>query len=247
MCTVSAAFAADGAALRIVANRDERRLRMQARPPERFAPYGVPAIWPVDQEAGGTWAAVTATGLAFVLLNVSAPGWKRTGRDHELVTRGAVIPYLAASADIEDVERRFVSGPARWPCRPFKLLVASIDRLVLLTPLGSIDLEAPLVLSTSSLGDDLVEGPRRTLFADLLASSATAWQAQDRLHQHAWPDRRHVSALMRRADACTVSRTEMVLGREGVEMRYAVLCDGWPAGIAAAPKRLARLRTAAAA
>ena len=247
MCTVSAALAADGASLRIVVNRDERRLRMQARPPERFAPYGVPAIWPVDQEAGGTWAAVTAHGLAFALLNVSAPGWKRTGLDPEWVTRGAVIPYLAASADIVDVERRFVSGPARWPCRPFKLLVASIDRLVLLTPMGSSDLDTPVVLSTSSLGDELVEGPRRTLFADLLASSATAWQAQDRLHQHAWPDRRHVSALMRRADACTVSRTEMVLGRESVEMRYAALCDGWPAGIAATPKRLARLRSAAAA
>ena len=247
MCTVSAAYAPDGTALRIVINRDERRLRMQARPPEKFAPYGVPAIWPVDQEAGGTWAAVTANGLAFVLLNVSAPRWKSTAFDHEVVTRGAVIPYLAASADIEDVERRFVSGPARWPCRPFKLLVASVDRLVLLTPMGAIDLDAPIVLATSSLGDELVEGPRRALFADLLATSATAWQAQDRLHQHAWPDRRHVSALMRRADACTVSRTEMLLSREGVEMRYAALSDGWPAGIAVAPKRLARLRTAAAA
>lgn len=247
MCTVSAAFSPDGAALRIVVNRDERRLRMQARPPERFTPYGVPAIWPVDQEAGGAWAAVTANGLAFVLLNVSAPTWKWTGLDHELVTRGAVIPYLAPAAGIEDAERRFVSGPARWPCRPFKLLVVSIDRLMLLTSMGGIDLDAPMVLSTSSLGDELVEDPRRALFADLLASSTTAWQAQDRLHQHAWPDRRHVSALMRRADACTVSRTEMLLSREGVEMRYAALLDGWPAGITVAPKRLARLRTAAAA
>jgi len=245
MCTVSVAHSPDGAALRILVNRDERRVRMQARPPARFAPDGVPAIWPVDQEAGGTWAAVTGPGLAFALLNVSAP-WPPAG-DGPITTRGAIIPYLAPAADLEDAERRFVSGPARWPCRPFTLLVASCDRLLLMSPQGTVELDAPLVLSTSSLGDALVEGPRRALFANLLSSSATAWQAQDRLHQHAWPDRRHVSALMSRPDACTVSRTEMVVTRDGAEMRYAALVDGWPVGVAAPPMRVARLRDEAAA
>lgn len=245
MCTVSAAFSPDGAALRIVVNRDERRLRMQARPPERFAPYGVAAVWPVDQQAGGTWVAATANGLAFALLNASAPSPVAAGG--ELVSRGAIIPYLAPSADVEDAMRRFVSGPARWPCRPFKLLVASLDRLVLLMPTGSIDLDAPMVLSTSSLGDELVEQPRRRLFQGLLTSSATAWQAQDRLHQHAWPDRRHLSALMRRADASTVSRTEIVIDRDGIRMRYVALIDEWPSGVAVPPVFLEQRRGAVAA
>jgi hypothetical protein len=246
MCTVSAAGSPDGAALRIVINRDERRLRMQARPPVPCSVYGVRALWPVDQEAGGTWTAITENGLAFALLNVAAPG-PLPAPGEEPVSRGAVIPYLARSTDVDDAERRFVSGPARWPCRPFKLLVASCDRLVLLTPQGSVDLDTPVVLSTSSLGDELVEAPRHALFQELLASSGSTWQAQDRLHQHAWPDRRHLSVLMSRSDACTVSRTEILLTREGGEMRYAALRDGWPVGVAAPPIRIEHRRVAAAA
>lgn len=245
MCTVSAVHSSDGAALRIVVNRDERRLRMQARPPARFSVYGVGAAWPVDPEAGGTWVAVNDHGLAFALLNVWAPA--RYPAQDDRVSRGAVIPYLARSADVEEAERRFVSGPARWPCRPFKLLVASCDRLVLLSPQGAMDLDAPVVLGTSSLGDALVEAPRRALFEELLGTSATAWQAQDRLHQHAWPDRRHVSVLMSRGDACTVSRTEIVLTREGGELRYAALGNGWPIGVATPPLRIGRMRAIAAA
>ena len=245
MCTVSAVHSPDGTALRIVINRDERRLRMQAQPPARFSAYGAGAVWPVDPEAGGTWVAVNDRGLAFALLNVWAP--ERYPVQDAPVSRGAVIPYLVRAAGVEDAERRFVSGPARWPCRPFKVLVASRDRLVLLSPQGATDLDAPMVLGTSSLGDELVEAPRRALFEELLASSADAWQAQDRLHRHAWPDRRHVSVLMSRADACTVSRTEIVLTREGGEMRYAALRDGWPIGVATPPLSIGRVRAIAAA
>lgn len=238
MCTVSAVRSLDGSALRLMINRDERRLRMEARPPVLFTDGAAPAAWPVDQQAGGTWTAITANGLAFALLNVASPPW-REARDAAAVTRGAIIPHLAAAVDLLDVERRFFDGPARWPCRPFKLLAASFDRMVELTSTGAIDRQAPEILSTSSLGDDLVDAPRRALFATLLATSASPWLAQERLHQHAWPDRRHLSVLMSRAEACTVSRTEIVITRAGSEMRYVALRDGWPAGAAAPVVRLA--------
>ena len=64
MCTVSAAHSSDGKSMRLVINRDERRNRMSARPPAMFDCDGVPAAWPVDLQAGGTWAAITAHGLA---------------------------------------------------------------------------------------------------------------------------------------------------------------------------------------
>jgi hypothetical protein len=246
MCTVSAALGPGGDALRLVINRDERRLRMQARPPAMFAPSGVSAIWPVDHEGGGTWAAVTEHGLAFALLNASGP-WAGAGLSDELVSRGAIIPYLAQAIDIDEVERRFRSGPACWPCRPFKLLVASLDRVVMLSPSAGVDIDPPFVVATSGLGDQLVDGPRRAVFADLLRTSASAWEAQDRLHQHVWPDRRHLSALMSRPDACTVSRTTILLTRERGEMRYCAIVDGWPSGVAAQPLTIGRRRAAVAA
>lgn len=246
MCTVSAALSADGAALRIVINRDERRLRMQARPPAVFERDGVPAIWPVDQHAGGTWAALNAHGLAFALLNASS-SWGQSALAVEPITRGSIVPFLTPACDIDDAVGRFASGPAQWPCRPFKLLVASRDRTVVLTPHRSTDLQVPFVLATSSLGDELVDGARRALFEHLLENSPNAWRAQDRLHQHAWPDRRHLSALMSRVDACTVSRTEMVIVGDSSEMRYAALIDGWPAGVVTPSVKLAHRRAVAAA
>jgi hypothetical protein len=44
-----------------------------------------------------------------------------------------------------------------------------------------------------------------------------------------------------------VSRTEILLTREGGEMRYAALRDGWPVGVAAPPIRIEHRRVAAAA
>jgi uncharacterized protein with NRDE domain len=244
VCTVSAARTPDGDALRIVINRDERRSRMSARPPELFECGGVTAAWPVDQHAGGTWAAITASGLAFALLNVSSTP---ASTDDRLVTRGAIIPALAEAVDIDDAVQRFGSGPAHWSCRPFKLVIASLERLVVLTPQGISDIELPAVLATSGLGDAVVEAPRRQLFEELLRTSASAWQAQDRLHQHAWPDRRHLSVLMSRVDACTVSRTEILIARDSSTLRYAAIHDGWPAGIAVPPVTISRRRVAVAA
>jgi hypothetical protein len=244
VCTVSAAGTPEGDALRLVINRDERRNRMRARPPELFECGGLTAAWPVDQQAGGTWAAITAGGLAFALLNAASTPASSADR---LVTRGAIIPALAGAGDIDQAERLFASGPRHWPCRPFKLMIASLERVVVLSPQGVCEIALPAVLATSGLGDALAEAPRRQLFDELLRSSASPWQAQDRLHQHAWPDRRHLSVLMSRVDACTVSRTEMVIARDSSTLRYAAIHDGWPAGVAVPPVKICRRRVAVAA
>ena len=99
---------------------------------------------------------------------------------------------------------------------------------------------------SSSLGDDRVLQPRRELFRHLLATERDPFQAQDRLHRHAWPDRRHLSVLMSRTDACTVSRTEVRLEAGSVEMRYRPLVDGWPGPATARALSLATRVTAAA-
>src|ERR1041385_4608949 len=50
-------------------NRDERRTRAPATPPERRTLDGVPVLAPRDGEAGGTWIAVNAFGHTLALLN----------------------------------------------------------------------------------------------------------------------------------------------------------------------------------
>ena len=67
------------------------------------------------------------------------------------------------------------------------------------------------------------------LFGRLLLGAADPWQAQTRLHHHAWPDRRHLSVMMSRVDARTVSQTEVMLSPAEVTLAYRPVVEGWPA------------------
>jgi hypothetical protein len=249
MCTLSLVAASCGSELRVVMNRDERRTRMIAEPP-RYVPLDAPgigqpadgrrhpttgarALWPRDLERGGTWIAVTDAGLVFALLSVGAA---RTGGTS--VSRGLVIPRIAHTKSIEEVDACWSSLDTAGMA-PFRLVAASRSSVwsavwndhnarLPATRVAITGGDAHLFTS-SSLGDHLVVDSRRALFTDLLASEADPWQAQDRLHRHAWPDRRHLSVLMSRADACTVSRTEVRVANDLALMRYAPIIDGWQA------------------
>ena len=79
-----------------------------------------------------------------------------------------------------------------------------------------------MMLTSSGLGDHLVEGPRRTLFdADPPRTAA----AQDAFHRHRWADRLPLSVAMHRDDARTVSRTVVEVTPEAVTMTYTPVRD----------------------
>jgi hypothetical protein len=208
----------------------------------------MPVISPVDSESLGTWVAASAAGLVFVLLNFNRD--EAIARHVPTTSRGHVIPALVGAYDYDEASSRLGAlDVGRFG--PFRLVIT--DGLALGigqwngTRLVRADsrLTQPAVLSSSSLGDDLVELPRRTLFEDLLAQEVNPWRAQDRLHRHAWPDRRHLSVLMSRATARTVSRTVVETDRDMAAMRYAPILEGWSGPVTNA--QVARLRTPLAA
>ena len=97
-------------------------------------------------------------------------------------------------------------------------VLASDGRTVSVETLG---VSRPLMLTSSSLGDDLVEGPRRSLFERLVVKNDGTWlRAQARFHTHQWPSRPHVSVRMERPDARTVSRTQIDVTSQGSELCY---------------------------
>jgi hypothetical protein len=118
---------------------------------------------------------------------------------------------------------------------PFTLVAVSLDGIAVFdSGTGAFSLTPRArahVFSSSSLGDDLVDGPRRALLAELLRTEPEPWAAQARFHQHAWPDRRHLSVMMSRVNACTVSCTEITMSRTALTMTYRPIVDGWPAGV----------------
>jgi hypothetical protein len=228
MCTLSIVSSPDGSALRLLMNRDEHRLRPVATPPAvHHTPRG-DAVWPTDPVSGGTWMAVTDAGLALVVMN--ADGHRRSPH---LLSRGTIVPLLADAHSVDDVLRGWPELDAS-AFAPFRLFVisrhimavcASWSRTPVLSQVGRAR-----AFASSSLGDAQVERLRGALFASTIRSEADPWAAQTRFHRHAWPHRRHLSVLMSREEACTVSQTEVVITAHTVSLGYRPIVDGWLMG-----------------
>jgi hypothetical protein len=218
MCTVTAvprsrlaspAWATDPLLLRLVCSRDESRSRAEALPPVLQTIDGHRALMPLDPDSGGSWIAVNEFGLVFTLLNANPMG---ASAPAEGKSRGDLVPRLAAATSMSGALARMCdAGAERY--RPFRLVMLDRSQLVECWVEDHrlrhrrAYLQSAMMRTSSSLGDALVEGPRRTLFRRLLHGTAHAAAAQDAFHQHQWPGREHLSVRMERGDACTVSRT----------------------------------------
>ena len=226
MCTVTIVPHDDG--FRLVCNRDERRDRAVATLPMlRRLPHGT-AIFPVDPESGGTWVGVNAAGVAAALLN-RAVSSSAASVNRPLRSRGLIIPTVLdcnSVTDALDIATRL--DPSQFD--GFRLVVAqgsvggvaSSDGLTL--SLQTLDVSRPSMLTSSSLGDDVVESPRRRLFERMMTSDRQTWlDAQGRFHAHQWPARADISIEMERPDARTVSRTLIHVTSQGIEMCYDAL------------------------
>ena len=231
MCTLTAvprsrlglqAWAADPLLLRLVCNRDESKRRAEALPPALQTIDGHRAVMPLDPDSGGSWIAVNEFGLVFTLLNANPMGASAPAVGK---SRGDLVPRLASAISMSDaLARMFDAGAERY--RPFRLVMLDRSQLVECWVEANrlrhrrAYLQSAMMRTSSSLGDGLVEGPRRTLFRRLLHGAAHAAAAQDAYHHHQWPGREHLSVRMERDDASTVSRTVVEVSAGYATMIY---------------------------
>lgn len=81
-----------------------------------------------------------------------------------------------------------------------------------------------MLLTSSSLCDEVVEEPRRRLFERLIGGEERSWvQGQVLFHGHQWRSRPDISIRMERAEAKTVSHTFVSVTGGGIELRYRAL------------------------
>jgi uncharacterized protein with NRDE domain len=226
MCTVSIVNL-PGNLLRIAINRDEQHTRPAALPPQMQIFGEHRAILPIDRGAGGTWAAVSDAGLAMVLLNRNL-GTSTAARK----SRGLIIPSLLHCDSPVNVLQAIANfDPHEFS--PFRLL--AIDRQTV----GRADsdgrrlqitahpiIDEPLMFTSSGLGDELVDAPRRELFESLSLHSA---EAQDRFHKHCWVAVPHLSVCMSREDARTVSYSVIELWPDSARFSYHADAPNLPA------------------
>lgn len=225
MCTLTVVPLPDGRA-RLAFNRDEQRTRPAGLPPvpRRFGARE--AVLPTDPVSGGTWLAVNDAGLALALLNanpespLAAAGGVRS--------RGAIVPALLDCASPAGALAELDRSLRYRDYAPFRLVLVGNgvaadvkwdgrQPMVMNRLLGG----APLLFTSSGLGDHLVEGVRRELFDALFAGQADGWgAAQDAFHRHHWPGREHLSVNMARPDARTVSHAVVELADDGATVTY---------------------------
>jgi uncharacterized protein with NRDE domain len=223
MCTVSIVPTADG--FRLVSNRDESRSRAIASPPRTVRTDGVRAVMPIDPDSGGTWVAGSEHGLAFAILNLNLDTGQPGSKSAQ--SRGEIIPDLLAARTVEEASEMLL-GRSLDSYRPFRLILAAAGIVCELrrSPPISIGrpLTAPVMFTSSGLGDHLVEAPRRALFDRMMAGGGAnaedLIERQDRFHAHQWPSGRHISVMMERAEASTVSRTVLLVEGDCVHMEY---------------------------
>lgn len=217
--------------VRMVCNRDELRTRPAALPPVRRLCGDVPAVMPVDPVSNGTWIGANAAGLVITLLNVyrGSPSLSTRPVDRELRSRGEIIPALLSHPRFEGALRAAEeTNPRDYP--PFRLVIADSHQAVdLLSDGRSIESrvaridEGPVFFTSSGLGDELVEPPRRELFERMFRDRNDPFQVQDEFHGHFWPDKLHLSVAMTRAEARTVSRTTVEMFQSRMRMSYTAI------------------------
>jgi hypothetical protein len=150
----------------------------------------------------------------FALLNRNRP---RRVVSQPARSRGSIIPSLLNFADF-DAARAGAKALDPRSHDSFRLLIVSSDQLSQLESDGANILESrstrdqlPVLLTSSGLGDELVEHPRRELFDQTIRVQPHCAIVQNRFHQHHWHGRGHLSVRMSRADARTVCFTTISL------------------------------------
>jgi hypothetical protein len=222
MCTMT--WRLDPEGYRLYFNRDERRTRRPARPPEPGEHGGVRFLAPRDGDHEGTWLLAAETGLTLALLNLYEA--ERPLPKGEFRSRGLLVLDLADLAGPEALEGR-IEAVDLGQYQPFSLVALAPGRAPLV---AQWDGEA---LSTSELGPGRMpfvsSGFRPGLARELRRSALEAiTMERGRLdeetlllfHAAHRPERGALSPCMHRDDACTVSFSRVEVGQGEVRFTY---------------------------
>jgi hypothetical protein len=221
MCTVTFIARKRGYALGM--NRDEKLSRPKGRPPRRRVLDGIQVICP-SEASGGTWIALNETGATLALIN-----WYQVKRSvaHDSVSRGRVVSAASSAGSPTVVHARLESLPLRR-INPFRLIG-------IFPPTGEIvewrwnlrrlqkKIHPWKTQQWISSGFDEPEAQRirGESFQKALGRISTPevnWLRG--LHRSHDPEAGPFSTCMHRADAATVSYTEIVVASGMATMRY---------------------------
>lgn len=221
MCTVT--FIARERGYLLGMNRDEKLSRIEGLAPVRMTIEGHEVLRP-SEPGGGTWIALNDSGACLALIN-----WYSISRAVHAnpISRGEVVRILATAGSPDVASARLHQMPlSRF--KPF--------RLVGIFP-GTLDLvewrwDLRRLLQTkhawwtqqwvsSGFDEPMAQRERgRTFQSALQQRSVGRLEWLRRLHRSHHPEAGPLSTCMHRADAATVSYTEVTVSKCQATMRY---------------------------
>ena len=221
MCTVS--FLPSSKGFYLAMNRDEKRDRRAALPPDVVELERHRAIFP-REPTGGTWISANDAGVCFALLN-----WHRIEDKpkNDTLSRGLVVKALVAKFTANEIATALKKLPVR-KLRPFRLIaIVPRERRVIewrwnLQRLAIRNYEWQRQHWFSSGFDERrAEVERqRVCNAAMVQQSATSLMSLRQLHRSHSPKQGPFSICMHRSDAATVSYTEVTVSNQRATMRY---------------------------
>ena len=237
MCTVSFSPNSDG--FHLLMNRDEKRTRPTALSPAIVNLGARRAVFPREPN-GGTWIAVNDAGVCLALIN-----WHRIEAEpaNKIVSRGYLLPRLARERRQDDIAKCLENVPLR-EIRPFRLIAISSKEKTVSEWRWNLkrlsECEHPWAnrhwfssgfdeseaerIRTIVVAGGVDAGPPKTdpphgRPAGVAAPGYSLRQLRE-LHRSHLPERGPFSICMHRADASTVSYTEVTVEGRKVTMQY---------------------------
>src|SRR5664279_5533182 len=221
MCTVTFIARKNGYAFGM--NRDEQLSRVAGLPPSKKIIGGCAVLAP-SEPGGGTWIALNNAGVTFALINWYSITARVSG---ETVSRGQVVNAVCA-AKSPDGAAAALAQLSLQRINPFRLIgvfpgTKEIDewRWDLKTLVRKKHRWKDQQWISSGWDEPAAQRVRsRTFSAALKQKSAGSLGWLRRLHRSHSPEAGPFSTCMHRADAATVSYTEVVVTKHQATMRY---------------------------
>ena len=221
MCTVTFQARQNGYALGM--NRDEKLTRLEALPPARQNINGRTALFP-SEPGGGTWVGVNDAGVTFALINwYSVPARVPAGA----ISRGQIVRAALGFDAAAAVDGLLKVLPLNRT-NPFRLIgVLPNEGQVVewrwnLTRLERVDYDwATNIWISSGFDEPGAERTRRETFKAAVRNQPVQnFQWLRALHASHPPAPGPYSVCMHRADAATVSYTELAVSESTARMSY---------------------------
>ncbi|MFT4929261.1 MAG: hypothetical protein ACI8WB_005392, partial [Phenylobacterium sp.] len=177
MCTAS--WFITNQQLQLTFNRDEKKTRSDALPPQLRVIDGIKTLQPTDPDAGGTWMSVNEAGIIVCLLNnyrdTSSTTPITTPTSTPWTSRGKLVQQLATLTSHQAIDAE-LARQTLSQYQPFHLIILSLEQQMLFNWNGKQLTEgiAPAFLTSSGFDTTGVLAGRAQQF---IASNIDSTQA----------------------------------------------------------------------